>query len=85
MIDNVSLYTNNGIGIPKKIRSQLFDPFFTTKCIGKGTGLGLSISHQIITQKHGGKIDCNSTLEQGTEFVMQIPVRQERSVIAYNY
>ena len=67
---------DNGIGIPEEIRSQLFDPFFTTKPIGKGTGLGLSISHQIVTHKHGGKIDCDSTLGQGTEFVVQIPVRQ---------
>jgi two-component system, NtrC family, sensor kinase len=67
---------DNGIGIPEEIRSHLFAPFFTTKPIGKGTGLGLSISHQIITQKHRGKIDCHSTLGQGTEFVVQIPVRQ---------
>jgi two-component system, NtrC family, sensor kinase len=67
---------DNGAGICEAIRSKLFDPFFTTKPVGKGTGLGLSISHQIITQKHGGKIDCCSTLGQRTEFVVQIPVRQ---------
>jgi two-component system, NtrC family, sensor kinase len=73
---------DNGIGISEDIRSHLFDPFFTTKPIGKGTGLGLSISYQIIAQKHGGKIYCNSTLGQGTEFVVQIPVRQVMSQIA---
>ncbi|MBN3905151.1 MAG: hybrid sensor histidine kinase/response regulator [Nostoc sp. NMS1] len=73
---------DNGIGISEEIRSQLFDPFFTTKSIGKGTGLGLSISHQIITQKHGGKIDCDSTFGQGTEFVVQIPVGQATCQIA---
>jgi two-component system, NtrC family, sensor kinase len=73
---------DNGIGISEEIRSQLFNPFFTTKSIGKGTGLGLSISHQIITQKHGGKIDCDSTLGQGTEFVVQIPVGQATCQIA---
>ncbi|MEG4115671.1 MULTISPECIES: response regulator [unclassified Microcoleus] len=67
---------DNGVGIPELIRSKLFDPFFTTKPAGKGIGLGLSISHQIVTEKHGGKIECDSTLEKGTEFVVQIPVRQ---------
>jgi signal transduction histidine kinase len=67
---------DNGSGIPEEIRVKLFDPFFTTKPIGKGTGLGLSISRQIVTEKHCGKIDCHSTLGQGTEFVVQIPVRQ---------
>ncbi|MGC9506158.1 sensor histidine kinase [Baaleninema sp.] len=64
---------DNGLGIPEAAKHRLFDPFFTTKPIGKGTGLGLSISHQIITQTHGGKIDCISTAGQGTEFIIQIP------------
>ncbi|AKG21036.1 sensor histidine kinase [Calothrix sp. 336/3] len=67
---------DNGVGIAESIRSKLFNPFFTTKPVGKGTGLGLSISYQIITEKHGGKIECYSTMGQGTEFVVQIPVRQ---------
>jgi two-component system, NtrC family, sensor kinase len=67
---------DNGAGIPESIQANLFDPFFTTKPIGKGTGLGLSISHQIITEKHQGKIECYSTVGQGTEFLVQIPVQQ---------
>jgi two-component system, NtrC family, sensor kinase len=67
---------DNGAGIPESIQANLFDPFFTTKPIGKGTGLGLSISHQIITEKHQGKIECYSTVGQGTEFVVQIPIQQ---------
>lgn len=66
---------DNGSGIPEHIRSKLFDPFFTTKDVGKGTGLGLSISYQIVTEKHGGKIWCESTLGQGTKFLVEIPVR----------
>ncbi|MEG3860297.1 sensor histidine kinase [Microcoleus sp. herbarium12] len=68
--------SDNGTGIREEVRSQLFDPFFTTKPVGKGTGLGLSISHQIVTERHGGKIDCYSKLGQGSEFVVQIPVLQ---------
>ncbi|MEL7353774.1 MAG: response regulator [Cyanobacteria bacterium P01_A01_bin.116] len=66
---------DNGTGISADDEANLFDPFFTTKPVGKGTGLGLSISHQIITEEHGGKIDYQSTAGQGTEFVIQIPVR----------
>ncbi|MBD2445593.1 HAMP domain-containing protein [Nostoc sp. FACHB-152] len=65
---------DNGIGIPEDVRSLIFNPFFTTKPIGKGTGLGLSISYQIITEKHHGKLECDSTLQQGTKFYIEIPV-----------
>lgn len=69
---------DNGSGIPESIQNQLFDPFFTTKAVGKGTGLGLYISHQIIKEKHHGKLTCQSSC-QGTEFLIQIPIRQTRS------
>jgi two-component system, NtrC family, sensor kinase len=49
---------------------------FTTKTVGKGTGLGLSISYQIVTDKHGGKLSCDSAPGEGTEFTIEIPVRQ---------
>lgn len=75
--DWIAVYiADNGAGIPGEILSQLFDPFFTTKVVGKGTGLGLSISYQIVTEKHGGKLYCNSSNESGTEFAIEIPVRQ---------
>lgn len=67
---------DNGPGIPEEIRSKLFEPFFTTKAVGKGTGLGLSISYQIIVEKHGGKIGCNSDPGRGTEFIIQLPLVQ---------
>ncbi|MEG4385605.1 ATP-binding protein [Microcoleus sp. N9_B2] len=65
---------DNGTGIPEKARSRLFDPFFTTKPVGKGTGLGLSISYQVVKEKHGGKLWCDSTLGEGTKFVIEIPI-----------
>jgi signal transduction histidine kinase len=67
---------DNGVGIPKEIQQRIFNPFFTTKPLGKGTGMGMSISYQIITEKHGGKLDCFSAPGQGTEFIIQIPLRQ---------
>ncbi|WP_206057518.1 sensor histidine kinase [Nitrincola schmidtii] len=65
--------TDNGAGIPKTILSKIFDPFFTTKEIGTGTGLGLSISYGII-QAHQGSIEVNSTIDQGTSFLITLPI-----------
>ncbi len=69
--------TDNGTGIPEKVKNRLFDPFFTTKPVGKGTGLGLSISYQIVVEKHCGQLHCVSTLGQGTEFIIKIPIAKD--------
>jgi signal transduction histidine kinase len=52
--------TDTGQGIPEQDLPHLFDPFFTTKPIGKGTGLGLNICHNIVVQKHHGRIEVQS-------------------------
>lgn len=70
------LIGDNGPGMNEQVRSKLFDPFFTTKPVGSGTGLGMSISYKIIVEKHGGKIECISAPQQGTTFLIQIPIRQ---------
>lgn len=67
---------DNGLGMPEQTRQKIFNPFFTTKPIGKGTGMGMSISYQIVVEKHGGKLDCFSTPGKGTEFMIQIPLKQ---------
>ncbi len=66
---------DNGNGMSKEVRRKLFDAFFTTKSEGKGTGLGLSISYQIITEIHGGSLECFSSEGEGTEFVIHIPIK----------
>jgi signal transduction histidine kinase len=68
--------TDNGSGMPKATQQQIFNPFFTTKPVGKGTGMGMAISYQIITEKHGGTLECFSTLGEGTKFIIQVPVKQ---------
>ncbi|MEO0825261.1 MAG: urea ABC transporter substrate-binding protein [Cyanobacteria bacterium J06635_15] len=73
---NIS-FADNGPGIPETVKASLFDPFFTTKPIGQGTGLGLSISHQVVTEKHNGHLACHSNTNQGTEFVITLPVQHE--------
>ena len=67
---------DNGPGMGDEVRSHIFEPFFTTKPLGQGTGLGLAISYQIVVEKHHGKFWCNSTPGKGTEFVIEVPVRQ---------
>jgi signal transduction histidine kinase len=67
---------DNGSGMTEDVRRRLFDPFFTTKPVGSGTGLGLAISYQIVVEKHGGQLLANSEMEKGTEFVIEIPLRQ---------
>ncbi len=71
---------DNAKGMSETVRSRLFDPFFTTKSIGKGTGLGLSISYQVITEKHGGTLECHSAVGQGTEFMIQIPLTSKQAI-----
>ena len=67
---------DNGIGIPAAVQQKLFNPFFTTKPVGKGTGMGLSISYQIVTDKHGGTLQCISEPGKGATFLVKIPIRQ---------
>ncbi|MBD2578693.1 PAS domain S-box protein [Oscillatoria sp. FACHB-1406] len=68
---------DNGPGIPAAIQERIFDPFFTTKTVGKGTGLGMSISYQIIVERHNGSLVFISEYNSGTEFVIEIPLKQE--------
>ncbi len=70
---------DNGDGIPKEHQKRIFESFFTTKSAGKGTGLGMAISHDIVVQKHKGKINLNSPYNlngkkaTGTEFEILLP------------
>jgi len=72
----VITFSDNGSGIPSENLDKIFDPFYTTKPVGKGTGLGLSIIYGII-ESHGGEIVCLSELNQGTSFVITLPIEEE--------
>ena len=65
--------SDNGTGIPPEVQSKIFEPFYTTKPVGQGTGLGLSICHSIML-RHGGEIECESKINEGTSFVIKIPI-----------
>lgn len=64
---------DTGHGISPEILPNIFDPFFTTKVIGEGTGLGLSVSKMIVEQ-HGGYIDVESHVGEGTTFRINLPL-----------
>ena len=67
--------SDNGEGIAPENLSKIFDPFFTTKPEGKGTGLGLAVSYGII-QAHGGDIEVESRVGEGTTFFIYLPLQQ---------
>jgi len=65
---------DNGKGMSEAERAHIFEPFYTTKDPGKGTGLGLATCHRIIEQ-HGGVIDVISQPDEGTSFIVRLPIR----------
>jgi len=64
---------DNGNGIPPKVVDKIFQPFFTTKPTGQGTGLGLSLSYDIV-KAHGGEIKVETKENEGTAFIIQLPM-----------
>ena len=67
---------DDGPGIPEEMQKRIFDPFFTTKEPGKGTGLGLHISHNIVVQRHHGRIRVTSQPGE-TCFEITLPIHIE--------
>ncbi|MEH2404737.1 MAG: response regulator [Nostoc sp.] len=65
---------DNGMGMSADVQQKIFDHLFTTKPVGQGTGLGLSIARQIVVEKHGGTLEVNSTIGQGSEFIIKLPI-----------
>ncbi len=64
---------DNGPGMTEEVKVKLFEPFFTTKPVGEGTGLGLSIVYKII-ERINGNIKVNSIINEGTEFIITLPI-----------
>jgi two-component system, NtrC family, sensor kinase len=70
------LIRDNGKGMSAAEAEHIFEPFYTTKDPGKGTGLGLATSHRIIEQ-HNGDINVVSNPNEGTTFIIRLPIEQE--------
>jgi signal transduction histidine kinase len=64
---------DNGPGISEEIKAKIFQPFFTTKPTGSGTGLGLSLSYDIV-KAHGGELNVETKVCEGSEFIIQLPI-----------
>ena len=68
---------DNGSGMDEELMQHIFEPFFTTKDFGKGSGLGLASVYGI-TKSHGGSVYCRSEPGKGTEFIIFLPVMDEK-------
>ncbi|MEF3366692.1 PAS domain S-box protein [Methylocystis sp. 9N] len=67
-------FSDNGPGIPERIRNRVFEPFFTTKPQGVGTGIGLAVSRGLI-ESHGGSLTLAPPQPGvGATFVIQLPI-----------
>lgn len=62
---------DEGGGMPPAVLAKIYEPFFSTK--EAGTGLGLAISYSIVTA-HGGHLEVESQPDQGTCFIVYLPV-----------
>jgi len=67
---------DTGVGMTENVKKKIFLPFFTSKEVGQGTGLGLAVVHGIVTS-HGGNIDVESRVGQGTKFEIQLPLKED--------
>ena len=67
---------DDGPGIPEASQERIFEVFYSSR--GGGTGLGLPIARQII-ERHGGTIELDSTVGEGTRFTMRLPRQQGRA------
>ncbi len=63
---------DTGHGIAEDSLERIFEPFHTTKAPGEGTGLGLVVCRSIVID-HGGTIDVESRVDEGTRFVLRFP------------
>lgn len=69
------LMYDNGKGMTSAESLHIFEPFYTTKGPGQGTGLGLATCHRIIEQ-HGGEISVASKIDEGTTFIVTLPIQR---------
>jgi signal transduction histidine kinase len=67
------VYRDNGKGMTPDVVDRIFDPFFTTRRGQGGSGLGMHVVYNIVTQKYGGEIRCESAPGKGTRFIITLP------------
>lgn len=79
--ENIEVHIkDNGTGISPSLGDKIFDPFLSTKLGHEGAGLGLTVSANI-AQRHGGTLKYNSEFGKWTDFILTLPIREERPVL----
>ena len=68
---------DDGTGIAEENRAKVFEPFFTTKPVGGGTGQGLAIARSTVVDKHGGSLELESSVGEGSVFTIRLPLAAE--------
>jgi PAS domain S-box-containing protein len=71
---------DTGTGIPQAVQHRIFDPFFTTKPLGQGTGQGLAIARSVVVELHGGTLEFETAVGQGTVFIIRVPLHPDALV-----
>lgn len=66
-------FVDTGCGMDPAIQRKAFDPFFTTRRVGDGSGLGLAVVQGIV-QAHGGALDVESRVGEGSVFRLWLPL-----------
>lgn len=66
-------YRDDGVGMAAEVRQRIFDPFFSTD-LQHGMGLGMHLVYNLVTQRMGGGIVCNSVPGEGAEFHIEVPL-----------
>lgn len=66
--------SDTGSGIPEEVQARVFEPFFTTKEVGKGTGQGLAMVQNVVVKAHGGEVDFETEIGEGTTFRIRLPI-----------
>lgn len=66
-------FADDGRGMDTETKNKVFDPFFTTKRGEGGTGLGMNIVFNLVVQKLGGKITCETSPGAGAHFTITVP------------
>jgi signal transduction histidine kinase/DNA-binding response OmpR family regulator len=70
---------DTGVGMSDEVRQRCFEPFFTTKS-EQAAGLGLSVVYAAV-QRHGGNVEVQSAVNQGTTFVVRLPIATSAPVV----
>ncbi len=69
-------YDDDGVGMPDDVIKHIFEPFFLARPNRGGMGLGLHAVYNLVTHAMGGSISCSSSVGQGLQFLIRIPLGQ---------